>query len=132
MWARRLEDVTVVAVCGQAMCARRAWRTAYTDWPSVTVAFVLNVGSSLCIRVFSNLACMSAGDLQGFKVLLSSLRGTLQNFCIVQFLPSIQNEKAVAASSAIIGRDDASNHFSLAVALLQCNIVIVYVDSIAL
>lgn len=33
MWARRLEDVTVVAVCGQAMCARRAWRTAYTDWP---------------------------------------------------------------------------------------------------
>lgn len=69
MWARRLEDVTVVAVCGQAMCARRSWRTAYTDWPPVKVAFILNVGSSLCIVVFSYLACVFVDDLWGFRVI---------------------------------------------------------------
>lgn len=75
MWACHLDDVTVVAMCGQAMCARRASGTAFRDWPSATATFILDVGSSLCILVFSCFAFTSAVYLQGFKVLLSSFRG---------------------------------------------------------
>lgn len=135
MWARRLEDVTVVAVYGQAMCARRAWRTAYINWPHMTVTFILNVGSSLRILVSFYLACVFVGHLRGFRVIPSSFHGTLHNFHIVPFLSSIQSEKAVAASSAIVEWNDASSNnffFFFAVAVLQRDIVAVYVDSVAL
>lgn len=121
MWARRLEDVTVVAVYGQAMCARRAWRTAYINWPHLTVAFILNVGSSLRILVSFYLACVFVGNLRGFRVIPSSFHGTLHNFHIVPFLSSIQSEKAVAASSAIVEWNDASSNNFFFLPLLFCS-----------